>query len=135
MAKDMIATKAFTYATRRLQPGEPFSASDRDGRLLFAAKKAKYGSPRAEVDLAAPDAGSAAAIGKAVESGAVPAAAGGTVEGGSAVVGERATGSELAPPSELAQLRKEAKVLGLRVSPGWNADKLREKIAEKKAQA
>ncbi|ASY68885.1 hypothetical protein [Sinorhizobium fredii] len=38
--KDMMAVKSFRYASRALQPGDTFSAKDRDARLLVAVKKA-----------------------------------------------------------------------------------------------
>ena len=42
MAKqDLIAAKGLRYSTRRLMPGEPFQASDRDARVLLAIKKAQ----------------------------------------------------------------------------------------------
>lgn len=51
---DLIATKSFSYNTRRLLPGDPFQASDRDGRLLIGIKKAKQDEPRAQAPLPAP---------------------------------------------------------------------------------
>ncbi len=39
---DMIATKPYTYATRRLKAGDEFTTSKRDGRTLAAIGKAKY---------------------------------------------------------------------------------------------
>lgn len=41
--KDMIATASFRYQTRRLRPGDPFQASDRDARVLVGVKKAREG--------------------------------------------------------------------------------------------
>ncbi|MEY9098881.1 hypothetical protein ABIA24_001790 [Sinorhizobium fredii] len=38
--KDLMAVKSFRYASRALQPGDTFSAKDRDARLLVAVKKA-----------------------------------------------------------------------------------------------
>ncbi len=37
----LIANKAMTYATRRLQAGDEFLASERDATILTYAKKAK----------------------------------------------------------------------------------------------
>lgn len=39
--KSMIALKSFSYATRRLMPGQAFQASSQDARLLVAIKKAR----------------------------------------------------------------------------------------------
>lgn len=39
--KKLIATQSMTYATRRLMPGDPFRASDRDADLLIRIKRAK----------------------------------------------------------------------------------------------
>jgi hypothetical protein len=39
----LIATKALTYATRRLLPGDEFVARNRDARVLVAIRKAKPG--------------------------------------------------------------------------------------------
>lgn len=38
---DLIATKKLRYDGRSLKPGEAFTASNRDGRLLVGIKKAK----------------------------------------------------------------------------------------------
>lgn len=38
---DLIATKKLRYAGSNLQPGQPFTASNRDGKLLVGIKKAK----------------------------------------------------------------------------------------------
>ncbi|MDQ0558317.1 hypothetical protein QO004_000090 [Rhizobium mesoamericanum] len=38
---DLIATRTMTYGTRRLAPGDRFTASNMNGRLLVAIKKAK----------------------------------------------------------------------------------------------
>lgn len=44
---DLIATRAMTYATRALQAGDPFQASNQHARILIAIKKAR---PAVEVD-------------------------------------------------------------------------------------
>jgi len=41
MTKSLIATQHMTYATRRLRPGQPFQASDRDAALLVKIKRAR----------------------------------------------------------------------------------------------
>jgi|GEM_PF-2852996 len=40
----LIATKPYRYATRRLQAGEEFEASDMHARILVASRKAAYAS-------------------------------------------------------------------------------------------
>lgn len=39
---DLIATKAMTYATRRLKAEDAFGAKSRDARILVAIGKARY---------------------------------------------------------------------------------------------
>lgn len=45
---DLIASKAMTYATRRLVADDVFQASRRDARLLVAIGKAKFVDPAEE---------------------------------------------------------------------------------------
>lgn len=45
MPQQLIARKAMTYAGRALQAGDTFTASNRDGRLLVAIKKASLHVP------------------------------------------------------------------------------------------
>lgn len=53
----LVATKPFTYATRRLKPGDEFEVKQAiHGRLLKAAKKAKDADPRVPGKLPAPPA-------------------------------------------------------------------------------
>jgi hypothetical protein len=40
--KRLIATKSYRYATRRLQAGEEFEASEMHARILVASRKAAY---------------------------------------------------------------------------------------------
>ena len=40
--KNLVAKAHFSYATRRLVPGEPFQAKDRDARVLTAIGRAEY---------------------------------------------------------------------------------------------
>ncbi|AKR55712.1 hypothetical protein XM25_07855 [Devosia sp. H5989] len=53
MTKSLIATQHMTYATRRLRPGQPFQASDKDAALLVKIKRARevgaLGAPPASV--------------------------------------------------------------------------------------
>lgn len=46
---DLICTKSMNYNTRRLLPGDAFTATPRDARLLIAIGKAKSRVMRAEV--------------------------------------------------------------------------------------
>lgn len=45
---DLIATRTMTYGTRRLTPGDRFTASNMNGRLLIAIKKAKAATDEPE---------------------------------------------------------------------------------------
>lgn len=42
---DLIATRRFTYATRRLLPGDRFVAADRIARVLIAVRRAEQAPP------------------------------------------------------------------------------------------
>ena len=90
----LIATKSFTYATRRLLPGQDFiTRTDRDARLLVAIGKARRATGK---------------VAPAVK----PAA----------------------PDDDLSDLRAEYQAAtGKRPYHGWDADQLREKIAEAEA--
>lgn len=44
----LVATKSFSYSTRRLKPGDVFEAKDPDGRLLVGVRKARYFGERKE---------------------------------------------------------------------------------------
>lgn len=47
--RELIATRSMTYATRRLQAGDGFTAkSDRDAKLLIAIKKASPAPAKSE---------------------------------------------------------------------------------------
>ncbi|MGM4906266.1 hypothetical protein AB8B21_05680 [Tardiphaga sp. 866_E4_N2_1] len=49
--RNLIATKPFTYATRRLKAGDGFIVrSEKDSRVLVALGKAKAGVVKPEVD-------------------------------------------------------------------------------------
>lgn len=50
----MIATKPFTYGTRRMSAGDRFEVSNRDSRLLLMAKKAKLHISRPKVNVPPP---------------------------------------------------------------------------------
>ncbi len=45
---DLIAKKAFSYRTRRLQPGDPFEAPEREARLLIGIKRAEAATVTAQ---------------------------------------------------------------------------------------
>lgn len=98
------ATRAFPYNSRRLLPGDLFEASDRDARLLLAVRKAERVREAAIVPPPPPEV--AAKIVAAVGSS----------------------------DDTLQKLRAEYEAaLGKRPYMGWNAETLREKIAEAKA--
>lgn len=50
----LVATKSFSYSTRRLKPGDVFEAKDPDGRLLVGVRKARYFGERKESFVPAP---------------------------------------------------------------------------------
>lgn len=45
MTKTLVATKTMLYATRQLRPGDEFTASPRDARVLIAVGKAREAGP------------------------------------------------------------------------------------------
>lgn len=53
----LVATKSFSYNTRRLKPGDLFEAKDPDGRLLIGVRKARYFGDREENSVPAPKKG------------------------------------------------------------------------------
>lgn len=92
MPVPMVATKALTYATRRLKPEDEFNATSRtDARVLAALGSARYATPESEAG-----------------GGAAPAQSAG----------------------DLAALRaKYLEVTGKRPFTGWDAAKVRAKLA------
>lgn len=46
----LIATKSLKYATRRLQAGDEFDATDMHARILVGARKARYSPKQAKVE-------------------------------------------------------------------------------------
>lgn len=108
--RTLVALKRFTYATRRLLPGDDFEVrNDSHARALVAIGKAR---PARKPGTIAPP---PAALLRKVE--------------------EAATGSMPAVSVEdIAALRSEyEKVVGKRPFHGWNAEKLRQKIDEARA--
>ncbi|NLS07616.1 hypothetical protein HGP14_30600 [Rhizobium sp. P32RR-XVIII] len=101
---DLIATRRMTYGTRRLLPGDKFTASNANARVLIAVRKAKAAPTGYEAQ--------------------------GTAHDPHAGAHER-VGRDSAPGDALADLRKEYHdVLGKRPFHGWDAETLRAKIAE-----
>ena len=112
----LVATREFSYATRRLLPGDTFEASDRDGKLLIAVKKAQKGRPDADVPTPRPGliAKAAAAVATTVKTESDPQPAAAVDPAG----------------DELTALRAQYEaVIGKKPFNGWDADKLRQKIA------
>lgn len=109
----MKATKALTYNTRRLLPGDTFEAvSSRDARVLKAIRKAEQVRPQADVPPPSPAV--AARIAAAV-----------------------APGQSTAPAvdDDLVKARTEYRdALGRPPFHGWDAATLREKIAAAKTE-
>lgn len=50
----LVATKSFSYSTRRLKPGDIFEAKDPDARLLIGVRKARSFGDRKEDAVPAP---------------------------------------------------------------------------------
>lgn len=50
----LVATKSFSYNTRRLNPGDIFEAKDPDGRLLIGVLKARKVEDRTENKISEP---------------------------------------------------------------------------------
>lgn len=97
----MRATKALTYNTRRLLPGDVFEVKPRDARVLLATRKVEAVREPANVPPPPP------VVAAQIAAAAPPAA-----------------------DNELAGLRAEYETkLGKRPFLGWSAAMLREKIA------
>jgi hypothetical protein len=113
---DMIATKDFSYSTRRLKAGDTFEArNEADARILRAIKKAR--PSRVPGDAPPPPDALRDRLTQ-LDHDRV-GAPGGSKSGGGG--------------SEIAALRAEYKTLvGKAPFNGWNADTLREKIAAAK---
>lgn len=116
----MIASKPFSYATRRLKAGDVFEASNRDGRVLLAARRARVldalPAPAPEIP--------ARLRRKAVAEEPTP-----PVAPEEAMVSD--TPSTAPQPNEdgdLDALREEAESLGIAVDGRWGAKRLREAI-------
>ncbi len=135
----MRATKALTYNTRRLLPGDEFEVTKpRDVRVLKAIRKAV--EVREPVDLAPPTAEQAAVIAAAV----APTQPADTAMQGPPTPqdpldhdGDGHKGGSTAPAGgdDLKAARAEYEaVLGKRPFPGWDLATLQEKIAAHKAE-
>lgn len=124
----LVATREFKYSTRRLLPGDEFEASNRDGRLLVAIRKAR--PVRTTGTLPAPP----PAVAKKIEAATAP------------VVPPNDPNPPALPPNDpnpptpppaasddVKVLREEYEaVLGRKPFPGWNAQTLRDRIAAAK---
>ena len=137
----LVATKPFNYATKPLLPGDVFDAvSDRDGKVLIAAKKAeRYRDP---ASLPAPD---PALVDKATQSVKSPEAdkepdipntddklpdQNGETGDSAGSNGDTGEAKGDASGDELHKLRAEYKAkLGKPPFHAWDAEMLRLKIA------
>ena len=99
--RDLIATRGMTYATRALQAGDPFQASNQDARILIAIKKAR---PATDADGTEPAAPPVPPVPPAPP--APP------------------------HPANVEQLRDQAARLGITVSTRWGEKRLLEEIAK-----
>jgi hypothetical protein len=141
----LIATKPFSYATRRLLPNDEFEATNQHARLLVAIGKARESDAREKGKLAAPSkklkkkAVKAIAPKKAKAAEAEPAS---TVEGEGEAVGAMTTRTVKppadepaalaeAPADDLAALRQQYKdKFGKQPFMGWSVATLQDKLAE-----
>lgn len=102
--------RGFSYATRRLRPGDPFQASDRDARLLIALKKAAIAREPGHVPAPPPE------LAKRLD----------PLDHD----GDGRRGGSSRPPGDLRTLRAEyLRVVGKRAFNGWPAATLQAKIA------
>jgi hypothetical protein len=110
--RDMIAKTGFRYSTRRLLPGDVFTARDRDVRVLEAIGKAEV--KRERVAVPPPP--------RRVKDKIHP-----LDHDSNGVKG----GSTSAGGDELKALREQYReVIGKQAFNGWDADTLRQKIAD-----
>jgi hypothetical protein len=138
----LIATKAYNYATRRLQAEDEFEARPMDANLLVRAKKARYSDTRETGKLVAPP---ARLKRKAVKAAKTPPTRTATVEPSppvakpsppaTAVPAMTTKNTPLAPAGEadeLTTLRQQYKEK-FNKAPfmGWSAATLQDKLAEK----
>lgn len=115
----LYATKPFSYANRRLLPGDEFDVvKPIHGKLLVAVKKARVKR----------DPGKIAAPAKAVTEKVIPQA----VEEAPALVEpvEVMPAVEAEPADDLAALRAQAEQLGIAVDGRWGARRLQSAIEE-----
>lgn len=123
----MRATKAFKYATRRLLPGDVFEVNrPRDVRILKAIRKAE---DHGEIEDSPREAPAAPAVDPVATPPAPP-------RDPLDHDGDGQKGGSVAPPKteDLAPLRAEYEAtVGRRPFMGWDADTLRQKIADHKA--
>jgi hypothetical protein len=145
----LIATKPFSYATRRLQANDEFEATNAHARLLVAIGKAKESDKREKGKLAAPSKKLKKKAVKAVapkkakavetkpaaepapEAEAVGAMTTKTVKPPVAKAAEPAVLAE-APVDDLTALRQQYKdKFGKSPFMGWSVTTLQDKLAEK----
>lgn len=125
----LIATKSFTYATRRLLPGDEFEASNRDARLLAATRKARQ--VRTTTNLPAPPPELAEKIAASVASPAPPTD---LYRPPLTPNGPNPPQPLERPADDLTALRAEYRsAVGRQPFHQWGAAELREKIAAAKA--
>jgi hypothetical protein len=138
----LVATRALTYATRRLVAEDPFSAPAAQARILVALKKARYATERPEGEVPdMPEGLRAAAQSMTRAPAAVPKPPADLVTRAAGAFdhdNRDGPGGSTAPEAtdELKALRAEYnEVSGRRFFSGWTADQLRERIAAVKAAA
>jgi len=98
----LIATKRLKYATRRMQAGDEFDATDMHARILVGARKARYAPHQDEPELPRP------------------------------VIVQAAPVATKAETDELDRLRAMAERRGIHVDGRWGVTRLQQEIAQAK---
>lgn len=126
----LIATKPLRYGTRRLLAGDPFDASPRDARVLFAIKKARDPNKRQPVRLAPPPPDIAVRLAAAApvpeEPEPQPKFALSAPEPAAAAVADDESVESVECGPDIDALRSEAQALGLAVDRRWGERRIRE---------
>jgi hypothetical protein len=105
MTRKLIATKSYSYATRRLKAGDEFDATDMHARILVGARKAQFAEDRPSAK---------AATAKAPVK-----------------IEEKAQAAETkATTDPLDDLRAQAHRLGIEIDKRWGAVRLQHEISK-----
>lgn len=128
----MVATKQFSYATRRLHPGDEFDARPRDARLLIAIKKAEEWRPRKVSRIPPPPPDLAQKIADTIAAPVPPvdadAMAADTLGAETMAADTVAAEAPVDHDPDMPTLRAEAEALGIKVDLRWGERRLRSEI-------